>query len=42
MASTATLTLLQAVITTTGNVLSRAWMRDSRSKPSWPDVVSRA
>ena len=42
MASTATLTLLHAVITTTGIVLSSAWILDSRSSPSCPDVVSRA
>ncbi len=42
MASTATSTLPQAVITITGSVLSRVWRRHSRSSPSWPEVVSRA
>ncbi len=41
IASTATSTLPQAVITTTGNVGSSAWRRDSRSMPSRPEVVSR-
>ncbi len=41
IASTATSTLPQAVITTTGSVGSIAWMRDSRFSPSSPDVVSR-
>ena len=42
IASTATSTLPQAVITTTGSVGSMPWMRDSRFSPSSPDVVSRA
>ena len=42
IASTATSTLPQAVITTTGSVGSMPWMRDSRFEPSSPDVVSRA
>jgi len=41
IASTATSTLPQAVITTTGSVGSMPWMRDSRLRPSSPDVVSR-
>jgi hypothetical protein len=42
IASTATSTLPQAVITTTGSVGSMLWIRDSRFRPSSPDVVSRA
>ena len=42
IASTATSTLPQAVITTTGSVGSTPWMRDSRLRPSSPEVVSRA
>ena len=42
IASTATSTLPHAVITTTGSVGSRPWMRESRLSPSSPDVVSRA
>ena len=42
IASTATSTLPQAVITTTGSVISAPCMRDKRSRPSWPEVVSRA
>ncbi len=42
IASTASSTLPQAVITTTGRVLSRLCKRHSRSSPSRPDVVSRA
>ena len=34
-------TLPHAVITTTGSVGSSSRIRASRSKPSWPDVVSR-
>ena len=34
--------LLQAVMTTTGTVLSITWMRVSKSRPSCPEVVSRA
>src|ERR1039458_10194792 len=41
MASTARSTLPQAVITITGSVLSRDCSRLSRSRPSWPEVVSR-
>ena len=41
MASTATSTVPHAVITTTGTVESSARMRASRSRPSWPEVVSR-
>ena len=42
IASTATSTLPQAVITTTGSVGSMPWIRDSRFSPSSPEVVSRA
>ncbi len=42
MASTATSTLPQAVITTTGSVGSMPWIRESRFSPSSPEVVSRA
>ena len=41
MASTASSTDPQAVITITGSVVSRLWMRFSRSRPSSPEVVSR-
>ncbi len=41
IASTASSTLPQAVITITGIMLSMVWMRVSRSRPSWPEVVSR-
>ena len=41
IASTASSTLPQAVITTTGRVASRARIRASRSRPSRPEVVSR-
>ena len=42
MASTASSTFAQAVITTTGIVLSNACSLANRSSPSWPEVVSRA
>ena len=42
IASTATSTEPHAVITTTGSDSSAVWMRLSRSRPSSPDVVSRA
>jgi hypothetical protein len=42
IASTATSTLPHAVMTTTGRVASIDCARVSRSRPSWPDVVSRA
>ena len=42
MASTATSTVAHAVMTTTGSSGSRPRMRESRSRPSCPDVVSRA
>ncbi len=41
IASTASSTLPQAVITTTGSVASIAWSLASRSSPSRPEVVSR-
>ncbi len=41
MASTANETLPQAVMTMAGSVLSSACMRESRSRPSVPEVVSR-
>ena len=41
MASTAISTLPQAVMTTTGSVGSRPCVRDSRFRPSSPEVVSR-
>ena len=42
IASTATSTLPQAVITTMGRVESCDRSCEMRSSPSWPDVVSRA
>ena len=42
IAWTAISTLPQAVMTTTGRVLSRAWIRARSSRPSSPEVVSRA
>jgi hypothetical protein len=41
IASTATSTLPHAVITTTGTVASMLWIFASKSRPSWPEVVSR-
>ena len=42
MASTASSTLPQAVMTTTGSVrIDAPGLRESRSSPSWPEVVSR-
>ncbi len=42
IASTASSMLPQAVITITGREESTSWMRARRSRPSWPEVVSRA
>ena len=42
IASTAKSTLAHAVITTTGSEESMAWIFGSRSRPSCPEVVSRA
>ena len=41
IASTASSTLAQAVITITGTVASSETICDRRSSPSWPEVVSR-
>ena len=42
MASTARSTLAQAVMTTSGSDESIVWILFNKSRPSWPEVVSRS